>query len=181
MAEENRMTSAPSPQGRRILVAIVTGEAGERIQAWRLQHDAEQALRLPPHTTLCYWAPNAPAETMERQIRHAFPGPVTVRLGNVAEFKNDQHTFYVEVVGTEALEECRRALYDGTLMTFPTSDSWTWHITVVRDSSERDLEALRKDVKTLQLPYSWHVNRVAYLQLNGERYEELASWDLSSS
>jgi 2'-5' RNA ligase len=176
--EENRMTSTPSPQGRRILVAVVTGEAGERIQAWRQVHDAEQAERLPPHTTLCYWAPNAPIETMERQIRHAFPGPVTVRLGQVAEFKNDQHTFYVEVRGTEALEECRRALYDGTHLSFPTSDSWTWHITVVRDSRERDLEALRDATKALELPYSWHVDKVAYLQLNGGRYEELASWTL---
>jgi 2'-5' RNA ligase len=176
--EENRMTSAPSPQGRRILVAVVTGEAGERIQAWREEHDAEQAGRLPPHTTLCYWAPNAPVETMERQVRHAFPTPISVRLGKVCEFKNDQHTFYVEVAGTEALEESRKALYDGAHVAFPTADGWTWHITCVRDSRDRDLDALREATKTLDLPYSWRVEKVAYLQLNGERYEELASWHL---
>ena len=178
MAEENRMTSAPSPDGRRILVAVVTGEAGERIQAWRLLHDPEQAERLPPHSTLCYWAPSVAVETMERQIRHAFPGPVSVRLGKVAEFKNDQHTFYVEVVGTDALEECRRALYDGKYLTFPTADTWTWHVTVVRDSRDRDLRALREATKTLEIPYSWHVSKVSYLQLTGGRYAELASWDL---
>ena len=174
----NRMTSTPSPQGRRILVAIVTGEAGERIQTWRMEHDAEQAERLPPHTTLCYWAPNAPVETMERQIRHAFPGPVTVRLGKVAEFKNDQHTFYVEVLGAEALEESRKALYDGTHLVLPPSQAWTWHITCVRDSRERDLDALRKATEQLELPYAWRVERVSYLQLNGDRYEEIAGWDI---
>jgi 2'-5' RNA ligase len=143
-SEANRMTSAASPQGRRILVALVTGEAGQRIQAWREQHDAEQAKRLPPHTTLCYWTPDVPLEQLEQQLRHAFPAPVTVRLGPVREFDNDQHTFYVEVEGTEALEECRRALYDGTFVNLPAAEAWAWHITCVRDSRDRDLEELRK-------------------------------------
>jgi 2'-5' RNA ligase len=180
-SEANRMTSAPSPQGRRILVAVVTGEAGERIQAWREQYDLMQAQRLPPHTTLCYWAPDVPLEQLEKQVRHAFPAPVTVRLGPVCEFDNDQHTFYVEVAGTEALEECRKALYDGTYAALPPADAWTWHITCVRDSGNRDLAALREAANTLELPYSWHVDKVSLLQLNGDAYEELASWQLGDT
>ena len=178
MAEFNRMTSDPSPQGRRILVAVVTGEAGDLIQAWRVEHDPEQADRLPPHSTLCYWAPDVPLEELEKQLRHAFPKPVSVRLGSVREFDNDQHTFYVEVAGAEALEECRKALYDGAFAQLPQTEAWTWHITCVRDSRGRDLEALREAAKTLELPYAWHVERVSLLQLNGDRYDELASWDL---
>ena len=178
MAEANRMTSTPSPDGRRILVAVVTGEAGERIQAWREQHDPEQARRLPPHVTLCYWVPDVSLEQLEQQIRHAFPSRVTVRLGPVREFDNDQHTFYVDVEGADALEECREALYDTTFVTLPQGESWTWHITCVRDSRGRNLEAIREAAKALELPYSWHVDKVSYLQLNGDAYEELASWQL---
>jgi 2'-5' RNA ligase len=177
MANENSMTSTPSPQGRRILVAVVTGEAGELIQAWRQRHDPEQAERLPPHTTLYYWAPKAPLENLEAQVRHAFPQPVTVRLGKVARFKNDQQTYYVEVLGTEALEECRKALYDGTHLAFPNADAWTWHITCVRDSRDRGPE-LEEDVKSLELPYSWRVDTICYLELVGDRYQELARWQL---
>jgi hypothetical protein len=28
---------------------------------------------LPPHVTLCYWAPDASLRLLERQVRHAFP------------------------------------------------------------------------------------------------------------
>ena len=55
-----------SPPGRRVLVAVVTGEAGVRIQTWRERHDPEQARRLPPHTTLCYWAPVVKPELLEK-------------------------------------------------------------------------------------------------------------------
>ena len=54
MIEENAPSSVASPQGRRVLVAVVTGDPGERIQQWREKHDPDQAHRLPPHTTLCY-------------------------------------------------------------------------------------------------------------------------------
>ena len=46
-----------SAQGRRVLVAVVTGVIGERVQAWRDEHDPGQARRIPPHSTLAYWPP----------------------------------------------------------------------------------------------------------------------------
>ena len=67
------------------------------------------------------------------------------------------------------------------VVTLPQGESWTWHITCVRDSRERDLDALREATKTLELPYSWHVDPVSYLQLNGDAYEELASWHLGDA
>ena len=106
--------SEVSPPGRRVLVAVVTGEVGARIQAWRERHDPEQAARLPPHTTLCYWAPVVEPELLERQVRHAFDRPVAVRLGSVHEFDNQDHTFYVEVLDTADLDAARARLYDGT-------------------------------------------------------------------
>ena len=102
-----------SPPGRRVLVAVVTGEVGDRVQAWRLEHDTEQAHRLPPHTTLCYWAPELSPE-LDQQIRHAFSRPVTVTLGKVHEFGNVDRTFYLNVDNTAELDQSRRRLYDGT-------------------------------------------------------------------
>jgi hypothetical protein len=172
------MTSAPSPEGRRILVAEVTGAAGEAIQAWRLQHDPEQARRLPPHATLCYWAPDADLATLEQQIRHAFPEAVPVRLGPVREFDNDQHTFYVQVADSAALDEARERLYDGRHVTLPPLDQWTWHVTCVRDSRDRDLEAVRAAARDLCLPDEWRVAKVSYLQLRDGVYEYLAACEL---
>src|SRR5262245_9151246 len=92
----------PSPEGssprRRVLVAVVTGEVGRRIQAWRERYDIVQATRLPPHATLCYWASVEPNAALAAQVRHAFPAPIEVRLGAVREFDNAEHTFYVEVL-----------------------------------------------------------------------------------
>src|SRR3954471_7333954 len=90
--------SESSPPGRRVLVAVVTGEVGARIQRWREQHDPEQARRLPPHTTLCYWPPTVEPVILERQVRHAFDRPVSVRLGGVHEFGNWDQTLYIEVL-----------------------------------------------------------------------------------
>ena len=59
-----------APIGRRVLVAVVRGELGEQIQAWREKYDAKHAARLPPHLTVCYRPPEASLETLERQIRH---------------------------------------------------------------------------------------------------------------
>jgi hypothetical protein len=137
------MTSAPSPEGRRILVAVVTGHAGEQIQRWREQYDPEQAKRLPPHATLCYWAPVADVENLEEQVRHAFPVPFDVRLGPVRLGTNDQQTMYVEVVDRSPLDEALVRLYDGTHVEMPVRrGDWLWHVTCVRESRGRDQAAL---------------------------------------
>jgi 2'-5' RNA ligase len=179
----------PSPPGRRVLVAVVTGEAGARIGAWRERHDPQQARRLPPHVTLCYWAPAlAPAEypLLEAQVRHAFDRPVAVRLGAVDQFDSAEGTFYVQVQATAPLDRARERLYDGTRLLLPRRPSgpdgwWKWHVTCVRDSRGRDLAALRRAAAGLRLELPWVVERVAYLELRGERYLPLREWSVGAS
>src|SRR5262249_43932582 len=128
-----------SPNGRRILVARVGGEAGQIIDAWRRQYDPQQALRLPPHATLCYWAPDqSQLLALERQIFHAFDDvPLSVRLGGVREFDNRERTFYVEVLDTRPLDRARQRLFDGSYIHFSGRRGWTWHVTCVRASRDR--------------------------------------------
>ena len=168
--------SEASPPGRRVLVAVVSGEVGARIQAWRERHDPEQAHRLPPHTTLCYWAPVVEPELLEKQVRHAFDRPVAVRLGSVHEFGNKDHTFYVEVLDTADLDAARARLYDGTFLELPGRPEWTWHVTCVRYGIRRDLDELRRLVTELEINATWQVDTIAYLELRGDRYEPLAEW-----
>jgi len=181
LSAENQMTSAPSPQGRRIIVAVVTGETGARIQAWREQYDPREALRLPPHATLCYWAPDAPTEDIERQVRYAFPSTTDVRLGGVRQGSNDQGTLYVEVLDRTPLDEALQRLYDGTHVEFPGLREWRWHVTCVRDTRGKDVAALKQAAASLPDESSWQVDTVAYLELRGERYEPIALWRLEHS
>ena len=174
----NQPSAAPSPQGRRILVAVVTGTPGDRIQRWREVHDPEQARRLPPHATLCYWAPAGDVVALERQVRHAFREPVAVRLGGVQEFDNEEHTLYVRVQDTTSLNAARQRLYDGQYCAFPPLREWTWHVTCVRDSRNRDLKALRQSAADLTLDITWRVDTVAYMELQGSAYVPLALWSV---
>jgi 2'-5' RNA ligase superfamily len=177
---ENRMTSTPSPPGRRILVAVVTGAVGERIQAWRRKHDPEQAERLPPHATLCYWAPIVEAELLEQQVRHAFPERLNVGLGGVLEGDNDQETFYVEMLDTERLEEAQSRLYDGTHVSLPASNGWLWHVTCVRDSRARDKKALAAAAQDLQIDEHWTLDTISYMELSEDgRYQAVATWRIA--
>jgi hypothetical protein len=172
--------SSPLPErsqdGRRVLVAVVTGTVGARIQSWRERHDPDQARRLPPHTTLCYWPPTVEPEVLERQVRHAFDRPVTVRLGSVHEFGNADHTFYVEVLDTADLDAARVRLYDGAYLELPRRPDWTWHVTCVRYGKDGDIEALRRAATDLTLELPWRLDTVAYLELRGDRYETVAEW-----
>lgn len=174
----NQPSSITSPQGRRILIAVVDGAVGQRIQRWREEHDPEQARRLPPHTTLCYWAPSGDDAALELQVRHAFAAPVTVRLGAVHEFDNIEETFYVAVEQTEPLDAVRTRLYDATHCPFPPLREWTWHVTCVRDSRTRDKDALRRAATDLALDAEWPVRTVAYMELRGSRYAPLAEWQV---
>jgi hypothetical protein len=174
----NQPSAATSPQGRRILVAVVTGAPGDCIQRWREVHDPEQARRLPPHATLCYWAPAGDSEAVERQVRHAFSEPVTVRLGCVQEFDNEEHTLYVQVQNTATLDSARQRLYDGQHCNFPPLREWTWHITCVRDSRNRDLKSLREFAAALTLDTTWRVDTIAYMELQGSAYAPLALWSV---
>ena len=175
------MTSTPSPEGRRILVAVVTGEAGLRIQEWREQHDPEQAKRLPPHATLCYWAPTVAPDLLEQQVRHAFPAPFDVRLGEVRHGTNDQETFYLEVLDREPLDNALDLLYDGAFVEMPERrKDWLWHVTCVRESRGRDQEALMQAAQALKIDVPWTVYTVAYMEFRGGAYSWLAFWNLQA-
>jgi 2'-5' RNA ligase len=175
---ENQPSSQPSPQGRRVLVAVVTGEAGRRIQAWREVHDPAQARRLPPHVTLCYWAPPDGVEVLGEQVLHAFAEPVTVRLGAMREFDDEEQTFYVEVLDTEPLDAARRRLYDGRHAQLPPLREWTWHVTCVRDARDRDAAALRRAAAELCVDGDWAIDTIACLELRSDRYEAVATWEV---
>jgi hypothetical protein len=175
------MTSTPSPPGRRILIAVVTGEAGHRVQAWREEYDVEQARRLPPHATLCYWAPTVEPRLLERQVRHAFEVDdlLTVRLGEVRKGNNDQETMYVEVLDTAPLDTVHARLYDGKHVTLPGREGWLWHVTCVRESQGQDQDALMQAAQSLDLSDApWTVDTVAYMELRGDRYESIATWQM---
>lgn len=173
---------AESPQGRRVLVARVTGEAGERIQDWREQHDPDQARRIPPHATLCYWLPaDVDMTLLDAQVRHAFPESISVRLGGVHEFDNVDRTFYVEVREADLLDEARERLFDGSHLALPGRDRhWTWHVTCVRKSIGRNVAALREAAAGLELERGWVVDTVACLELRGNRYHDVRTWDLDT-
>jgi hypothetical protein len=175
------MIAAPSPQGRRILVATVTGEAGSRIQRWRDEHDPVEARRLPPHTTLCYWAPAVDPTAVERQVRYAFAAGIDLRLGAVHVFENQERTLYVGVEDAAPLDEARRRLHDGRHVELPGFDPWTWHVTCVRRSRGRDLQALLDAAAVLGTLGPWRLQRVLYMELRGDRYENLAAWDLDQA
>jgi hypothetical protein len=82
------------------------------------------------------------------------------------------------VSGAEALDAARRRFYDGKFLELPPLTHWTWHITCIRDSRNRDLHALRESAETLTLPGEWQIDTVAYMELRGKRYEDLARWKL---
>lgn len=178
------MSDTPSPNGRRVLVAVVTGPLGEAIQTWRQEHDPQQARRLPPHTTLCYWAPPVnDADALDRQIRHAFPGPVAVTLGGVHEFTNRDGTFFIEVRDTDALDDARTRFFDGTFCPLDGQQDFTWHVTCVRypDNAKRaDLrDAARSLTDTIAEAPTWTIDTIAWLELRNGVYESLRTWTLS--
>jgi hypothetical protein len=167
-----------STNGRRVLVAVVTGEVGERIQAWREEFDPVQARRLPPHATLAYWAAMNPEdeERFDAQIRHAFPAPIPVRLGEVREFDNTDQTFYVEVQDTDALDAARARLFDSACFTFPEQRrEWDWHVTVVRYGRKADIDVIRANINA-----EWRIDTIAWLELRDGAYHELRRWELGS-
>lgn len=168
-----------SPPGRRILIAIVTGEVGEAIQRWRERHDSDQARRIPPHTTLAYWAPTVDPAALEAQVRHALPGPVTVRLGAARTFDNADRTRYLPVLDTAALDAARVRLYDGTHLALEKGQDWEWHVTCVRYAGDRDQAALDLAVRDLPDDAAWTVDTVAYMELRDGRYEPIAVWRLT--
>jgi hypothetical protein len=175
-----------SPTGRRVLVAIATGPAGDAIQAWRQRHDPVQARRLPPHATLCYGAPDTrDAAALEAQILHAFAQPIFVRLGGIHEFTNRDGTFFVAVEQSDELDAARDRLYDGTHLTLPGDPTFTWHITCVRypDDAHRDeLRAAARDLDAAIAAHpAWTIDTIAWLQLRHGIYQPITTWTIETA
>jgi hypothetical protein len=175
-----------SPAGRRVLVAVATGPAGDAIQAWRQRHDPVQARRLPPHATLCYWAPDThDAAALEAQILHAFAQPISVRLGGLHEFTNRDGTFFVAVHQSDELDAARDRLYDGTHLTLPGDPTFTWHITCVRypDDAHRDeLRAAARDLDAaIAVHPVWTIDTIAWLQLRDGIYQPITTWTIETA
>ena len=170
-----------TPPGRRVLVAVVPGEMGERIQAWRERHDAKHAARLPPHLTVCYRPPaEANLDVIEKQVRHGFSAPVTVRLGAVFVLAHAEAPLAVRVLQTEALDEARRRLFDASFVQMGGRNEWPWHITCIRYGHSRDREALLTTAaEELALDVAWRIDSISYLELRNGRYEPLAEWRLN--
>jgi 2'-5' RNA ligase len=169
---------APEP-ARRVLVVVVRGEMGARIQAWREAHDARRAQLLPPHMTLCYRAPHAPPELIEAQVRYAFPRPVVVRLGGATELPNRDRTLVVEVLNAAELDQARRRLFDATYAAMGGYREWPWHITWVRYGVRRDSAALLALAEhDLKFDTPWTIDTVSLLELHEGRYEPSAEWRL---
>jgi len=169
-----------SPQGRRILIAVVTGPAGDVIQRWRETHDPEQARRIPPHTTLCYWAPVVDPAELEGQVRHAFPAPIPVRLGAVRTFHNRDRTRYLPVLDTDEFDAARVRLYDGTHTQLPKDHDWEWHVTCVRYAAAWSHEDLAEATAALPADAAWVVDTVAYMELRDGVYEPIVTWRIGA-
>ena len=167
--------------GRQVLVAIITGEAGRRIQEWRERHDPKQATRLPPHLTLCYRVPDAPLALIGAQVRHAFPSPVSVRLSRVFVLQHPEAPLAVSICQTDELDAARLRLFDGRYIQMGGRHDWPWHITCVRFGQSRDREALLQLAEVdLALDVPFTIATASYLALGGGRFHRLAEWDLSS-
>jgi hypothetical protein len=165
---------------RRVLVAVVTGPVGDRIQAWRLRHDATHAARLPPHLTICYRPPEAPLELLERQVRHAFLEPVPVRLGSAFYLAHPESPLVVSVHGTEGLDAARHRLFDGTYVQMGGRHEWPWHITCVRYGYKRDRDALLlAAAEELAIDAPWLIERISCLELRERHWQPAANWSLS--
>jgi hypothetical protein len=164
---------------RRVLVAVVPGAPGARIQAWREAHDAWRARLLPPHLTVCYRPPHVPIELITAQVRHAFPRPVAVRLGGVAELPNRDRTLVVEVLDTAELDHARRRLFDSTHAEMGGYREWPWHITWVRFGIQRDSAALLAlAARELRFDLDWTIERLSLLELHNGTYEPGAEFAL---
>ena len=168
------------PAPRRVLVAVVPGDSGDQIQAWRERHDARQAARLPPHLTICYRPPYEPLEAIEAQVRHAFTRRVPVRLGGVFVLGHPEAPLAVSLHETDQLDFARQRLFDGTHIQMGGRHEWPWHITCIRYGYKRDREELLSAAATeLALDVAWLIDRISYLELRDGRYQPVAEWDLT--
>ncbi len=167
---------------RRVLVAVVPGDVGDQIQAWREKYDTRQAARLPPHLTVCYRPPHEPLDALEAQVRHAFARPVPVRLGSMFVLGHPEAPLAVSLHETQQLDRARQRLFDGRYVEMGGRHEWPWHITCIRYGYKRDRDELLSAASSeLALDVAWLIDRISYLELRDGRYEPVAEWDLTDS
>jgi hypothetical protein len=172
-------TRAAAEPPRRVLVTVLDGEPGRRIQAWRKAHDARRAMLLPPHLTLCYRPPHAPLGLIAAQVRHAFPSAIRVQLAGVAQLPNRDGTLVVQLAQTTELDQARRRLFDATFLAMGGFREWPWHITWVRYGIKRDSASLLALAEAaLRFDQPWTIDSVSLLELREGRYERVCSWSL---
>jgi hypothetical protein len=168
---------------RRVLVAVVSGPLGDHIQAWRERHDSRHAARLPPHLTVCYRPPvDAPLQSIQLQVCHAFREAIQVRLGPAFYLPHPESPLVVSVHETSALDAARQRLFDGRHVQMGGRHEWPWHITCIRYGHKRDREALLAlAAEELAIDAPWLIDRISYLELRAGRYEPVAEWELPVS
>jgi len=160
-----------------VLVAVVPGEAGARIQAWREAHDPWRAKLLPPHLTLCYRPPHAPVDDIAKQVRHAFPQPIEVTLGGPAQLPNRDCTLVVQILDSLQLDQARQRLFDATHVVMGGYHEWPWHITWIRYGVKCDSTAkLAEAAHALRFDRTWLIDTISLLELQNGRYAPVAEW-----
>ena len=166
---------------KRVLVAVVPGDLGARIQTWRELHDAWRARLLPPHLTICYRPPHVALETIAAQVHHAFPAPVQVRLGGVAQLPNKDGTLVVEVLDAAELDSARRRLFDCTHAEMGGYREWPWHITWIRYGVRYDAAALLElAADGLHFDAPWTIDTLSLMELREGRYLPAAEFALGA-
>jgi hypothetical protein len=112
-----------------------------------------------------------------RQIWHAFPSPVRIRLGSVAQFGDGHRTLYVRALETEALDEARTRLFDGTHLAFPPLRPWPWHVSCLRNAAHAPFDLIDEARAALNFDVPIEVGAVEYRELQGRTYELIARWE----
>jgi hypothetical protein len=118
---------------------------------------------------------------IEAQVRHAFPAPLPVRLGGVAELPNRDRTLVVRLEDAALLDEARRRLFDATHAEMGGYREWPWHVTWIRYGTKCDSAAklaLARDALHFDEP--WLIDTISLLELRDGRYEAVAEWRLGA-
>jgi hypothetical protein len=122
-----------------------------------------------------------PLELIEAQVRHAFPEPIGVRMGGVAQLPNRDGTLVVLVEEAAQLDDARRRLFDAAHVELGGYREWPWHITWIRYGVRCDsaaMLALAQDALRFDCP--WTIETISLLELREGRYGPVAEWRLGT-
>jgi hypothetical protein len=114
-------------------------------------------------------------------VRHAFPEPIGVHLGGVAQLPNRDGTLVVMVEEAAQLDEARRRLFDAAHVEMGGYREWPWHITWIRYGNRCDSAAMLALAEhDLRFNQAWTIERVCLLELRDGRYGPVAEWRLGT-